>query len=76
MTKAEQLTEYIIRDIIEYHVANSGLDVKEAMSQFYNSELFDKLNDIETGLYLYSSSYIYDLFSDELKNGKFIQLEI
>ncbi|MCL2112165.1 MAG: hypothetical protein FWH32_08000 [Clostridiales bacterium] len=50
--------------------------MKEAMSQLYNSEVFGKLNDAETGLYLCGSSYVYDLFHDELKNGKIVQQEI
>jgi len=68
--------EYIIRDIIEYHAVDTGADMKEAMSQLYNSEVFGKLNDAETGLYLCGSSYVYDLFHDELKNGKIVQQEI
>jgi len=35
-----------------------------------------KLNDTETGLYLCGSDYVYDLFYDELKNGKIVQQEI
>jgi len=76
MSKAEQLIEYIICDVIEYHVLNAETDVKEAMSQFYNSDVFKKLNDIETELYLYSSSYVFDLFRDELIDGVIVQKEI
>ena len=76
MTKAEQLTEYIIRDVLEHHVVKNGLGMKEAMSQFYNSEVFGKLNDPETGLYLFGSAYVYDLYSDELEHGRIVQKEI
>jgi len=76
MSKAEQLIEYIICDVIEYHVLSSEIDLIEAMSLFYSSEVFTKLNDIETELYLTSSSYIYDLFRDELVDGEFIQKEV
>ena len=76
MSKVDQLIEYIIRDIIEYQVLNNKLSMKEAMSQFYNSEVFNKLNDTETGLYLCSSAYVYGLFCDEQANGKIIQQEI
>jgi len=76
MSKPEQLKEYIIRDVIEYYATDNNIEVKEAMTQFYNSEVFGKLDDIETGLYLLSSPYVYDLFRDELQCGKIIQKEV
>ena len=51
MTKQEQLMEYSIQDIIEYIVQDFGLEYDHAMQIFYNSQTFDKLMDIETGLY-------------------------
>jgi hypothetical protein len=76
MTKQEQLMEYIVRDVIEYLVADDGMNVKDAMSQFYNSEVFEKLHDPETGLYLDSSAYVYELFRGELENGEIVQQEV
>ena len=76
MSKPELLKEYIIRDVIEYYATDNNLEVKEAMSRFYNSEVFSKLDDFETGLYLFSSPYVYDLFCDELQAGKIVQNEI
>jgi hypothetical protein len=68
--------EYIIRDVIEFYSVEYRLDVKESMSRFYSSEIFNKLNEIETGLYLCGSAYVYGLFLDELRNGKIVQQEI
>mgnify|MGYP007041225037 CR=1 FL=1 len=45
-------------------------------SKFYNSEVFEKLQDEETGLYKESSAYVYDLFKDEMNFGHIIQAEI
>ena len=42
----------------------------------YNSEVFEKLQDEETGLYKESSAYVYDLFKDEMNFGHIIQAEI
>lgn len=53
-----------------------GLEYDEAMNKFYNSEVFEKLQDEETGLYLESSDYIYDLFKDEVNFGHIVQAEI
>ena len=53
-----------------------NLSITEAMQHLYNSQVFTKLNDQETGLYRESSLYIYDLYKSEKENGKVIQEEI
>lgn len=45
------------------------------MKIFYNSQTFDKLMDIETGLYLESSAYVYGIFQDERNFGNLVQVE-
>lgn len=37
---------------------------------------FEKLQDKETGLYMESSEYVYDLFKDEINFGRIVQAEI
>lgn len=59
-------------DIVTGPVADDDM----AMQLFYNSETFDKLQDIETGLYLESAAYIYGLFQDERNFGRLVQAEI
>ena len=76
MTKQDQLMEFCVQDIIERIVKEQNIDYDEAMDLFYSSQTFAKLNDIETGLYLESSDYVYTLFQDELNFGKIIQTEI
>lgn len=76
MTEQDQLIEYVIRDIIEMLTINQGLECDEAMNKFYNSEVFEKLLDKETGLYRESSAYVYDLFRDEMNFGHIVQAEI
>lgn len=76
MTKQEQLVEYQIQDIIDYIVTDIQIEYDKAMQLFYNSKTFDKLTDIETGLYLESSAYVYGLFQDERNFGQLIQAEI
>ena len=38
--------------------------------------IYEKLIDKETGLYLESPKYVYDLFKDEMNFGHIIQAEI
>lgn len=74
MNKQDQLIEYIILDIVDMITEEQGLEYDEAMNKFYNSEVFEKLQDKETGLYCESSSYVYDLFCDELNFGHIVKL--
>ncbi|MBD5130855.1 MAG: hypothetical protein HDT43_13175 [Ruminococcaceae bacterium] len=76
MTKKDQLIEYSIQDIIEYIVNDQHIEYDEAMRIFYNSQTFDKLSDVETGLYLESSAYVYGIFQDERNFGSLIQAEV
>lgn len=76
MTKQEQLAEYNIQDIIEYIVIDNNVEYDMAMQMFFNSVTFEKLMDLETGLYIQSSAYIYSLFCDEMSQNGFNQNEI
>ena len=75
-SKQDQLIEYIILDIVDMITEEQGLEYDEAMNKFYNSEVFEKLQDKETGLYCESSSQVYDLFCGELNLGLIVQAEI
>lgn len=66
MGKQEQLIEYIVQDIVDMFSSDQNIEYDEAMNRFYNSEVFEKLQDKETGLYMESSGYVYDLFKDEM----------
>ena len=76
MSKQDQLIEYITSDIIAYIMEDSKATMTEAMQSLYCSETFAKLNDIETGLYLESSPYVYDIYKTEKAYGKIVQEEI
>ncbi len=76
MGKQEQLIEYIIQDIVDMFSSDQDIEYDEAMNKFYNSKVFEKLQDKETGLYTESSRYVYDLFKDEINFGRIVQAEI
>lgn len=76
MDKQEQLIEYIVQDIVDMFSSDQNIEYDEAMNRFYNSEVFEKLQDKETGLYMESSEYVYDLFKDEMNFGRIVQEEI
>ncbi|MDE6750732.1 MAG: hypothetical protein K2K21_16970 [Lachnospiraceae bacterium] len=76
MSRQEQLIEFVTQDIIEMITIEQGLEYDEAMNKFYYSEVFEKLQNIETGLYMQSPAYVYDLFKDEMNFGHIVQAEI
>jgi len=76
MDKIKALMEGVTQDVITYLVEENGVSIKKAMDIVYNSEIFDKLCDKETGLYCESPAYVASLLKDELANGKLIQIEV
>ena len=75
MSDREFLIEANIQDVLKYIIVDFGLSITEAMRKFYVSEVFAKLQNKDTGLYLESPAYIYDLYQNELRNGRLIQEE-
>lgn len=69
---ARYLFEGISADVVRYLVERDGMELTEAISAFHNSETFSRLEDFDTGLYIESPAYIYDLLKSELKNGRLV----
>jgi len=65
MDKKEILVEFITQDIITKIAQEKGLEISQAMNEFYSSGIFEKLQDYETGLYLEGTDYIYELLKEE-----------
>ena len=76
MSKQEQLIEYITSDMVSFIMEDNKLSMNDALQRLYNSQTFEKLNDLETGLYRESSSYVYDIYKSEKENGRIVQEEI
>lgn len=68
---ANFLFEGISSDVVRYLVERDGMTLTEALTTFLNSETFAKLQDFETGLYVESPAYVYDLLLSELRHGRF-----
>jgi len=74
--KKNLMIDLVTADVIDAIVEDKNVSVQEAMNAFYDSEVFDRLCDIETGLYRESGGYVYDLYKTEKQHGKLVQLEI
>lgn len=76
MGKEQQMMEYMVQDLVEMFTEESGIEYDQAMHTIYESEIFEKLLDAETGLYRESPSYVYGLLQDELNFGHIVQAEV
>jgi hypothetical protein len=63
------LVDFITTNVVESLMNNKHITFVEAMSSFHNSETFEKLMNPDTGLYIESPAFIYNLFNDELSLG-------
>jgi hypothetical protein len=76
MGKEQQMMEYMIQDLVEMLSETQGIEYDSAMRTIYTSEIYEKLMDIETGLYRESPAYVYGLLQDELNFGHIMQAEV
>lgn len=67
MTNQQQeMIEYTTQEVVRYLIEDNNMAMEQAMEKFYMSETFEKLSDIETGLYLEGSAYIYEMLKREM----------
>lgn len=76
MSKEQQMIEYMVQDLVEMHTETQSIEYDLAMRTIYDSQIYEKLLDIETGLYRESPSYVYGLLQDELNFGHIVQAEV
>ena len=76
MDKRQQMVEYMVQDLVEMITETQEIEYDLAMKFLYDSEIYEKLVDMETGLYRESPAYVYGLLTDELNFGHIIQAEI
>jgi hypothetical protein len=74
--KIRFMMDYVTAVVVTCIMEDSGFSAEQAMKAFYNSQVFDRLCDVETGLYRESGGYVHDLFKIEIEHGRLIQLEI
>jgi hypothetical protein len=74
--KIRYMMDFVTTEIISAITEDTELTVPEAMRIFYNSEVFERLCDSETGLYRESGGYVYELYKTEREHGHLVQTEI
>lgn len=69
-------TRFLIDSLVE-QLALMAMDeyklpMQKALELVYNSQLYDKIMDLETGLYYQSVRYNYELLRHEVRYGKIV----
>lgn len=70
MSISQEQLQFIINSDVEqlvsYLQTDKGLSLSEAFEKVYNSAIYGKLINTNTGLYLQSPDYIYDYLKEEI----------
>ena len=70
MSISQEQLQFIINSDVEqlvsYLQTDKGLSLSEAFETVYNSAIYGKLINTNTGLYLKSPDYIYDYLKEEI----------
>jgi hypothetical protein len=74
--KIKFMMNFVTTEVVSSIMEEDNLSEQEAMKVFYNSEVFDRLCDIETGLYRESGGYVYELYKSEKEHGRLVQTEV
>ena len=61
------LVNHIVDRLTEYLVTDNSLELADALKTVYQSKTYQRLQDVDGGLYVQSPSYVYELLQKELK---------
>ena len=64
------LIDSLVEQLASKLVEDYEISVPQALELVYNSQLYEKIMDLETGLYYQSAKYNYALLRHEIKYGK------
>lgn len=60
------LIDNLLGGLVQLIMDKQNLDIPKAMEVLYSSKLYDKIMDVETGLYFQSSDYNYEILEEDL----------
>ena len=63
--KADWLIDSLTKDIAAFIFEDEKIEYDEALRKLYNSKIFEKLLDKETGLYREGAAYVYQYYLEE-----------
>lgn len=64
------IIESDVEEMVSFLMEDYGMGMIDAFDKIYNSQIYAKLCDTKTGLYIQSPAYIYEYMKEELKLEK------
>ena len=70
MSKEKFMIEELVKDLVLKLMEDRKISMTEALGLVYNSDTYEKILDLETGLFFQSTAYVYEILSRELTEGR------
>lgn len=72
MSRESFMIEELVKDLVLKLMEEQKMSMSAALDSVYNSDTYEKILDLETGLFFQSTAYVYSILQRELKEGKII----
>ena len=73
MSRESFMIEDLVKDLVLKLMEEQKMSMTAALDTVYNSDTYEKVLDLETGLFAQSTAYVYSIFQRELKEGKLVE---
>ena len=70
MTRESYMIEELTKDMVRLLREEQGMSLDDALRRVYTSNTYNKLINLNTGLYFQSTAYVYALLITEITNQK------
>lgn len=72
MSRDSFMIEELVKDLVLKLMEEQKMSITDALDSVYNSDTYEKILDLGTGLYSQSTAYVFDILKRELKEGKIV----
>lgn len=70
MSRESFMIEELVKGLVLKLMEEQKMSMSDALDAVYNSDTYEKVLDLETGLFSQSTAYVYGILGRELKEGK------
>lgn len=72
MSRESFMIEELVKDLVLKLMEEQKMSMSDALDAVYNSDTYEKILDLGTGLFAQSTVYVYAILQRELKEGKIV----
>ena len=69
MSRESFMIEELVKDLVLKLMEEQKMSMSDALDAVYNSDTYEKILDLETGLFAQSTAYVYAIIQRELKGS-------